>query len=201
MNRLFLVTALALAILGQAGCSKSVKRMDRRDRSSPQVQEAIGLLNKGDKAGAIKAYKRALDTEPLLARVHLDLALLLHDYEKDYVGAIYHYRRYLELRTATEKNEMIQGRINEASQAFVAQNGKAGPREISRPRQDPAAPGPAPSPAARVRTYSVQQNDTLSSIAAEVYKDANAWRKIKDANIGTVDSSGKLRVGQILIIP
>lgn len=182
----------ACLLVASSGCSPSVKRMDRRDRGSPLVQAAVAQLNKGDKPGAIKAYKQALDSDPLLARVHLDLAFLLHDFEKDYVSAIYHYRRYMELRPETEKREMIDGRIREAIDGFVALHTKTEP---ARPSQGSAGAG------VKVRTYAVKAGDTLSSIAADVYRDANAWKKIKDANNATLDATGKLRVGQILIIP
>lgn len=61
------------------------------------------------------------------------------------------------------------------------------------------SPTPA-SPAALV--YTVQQGDSLRSIALHFYNDASAWARIYDANKQTIGSpTGILRVGEKLVIP
>jgi tetratricopeptide (TPR) repeat protein len=103
-----------------AGCKRSVAWLDQRDRSLPLVQRAAERAAAGDAESAIRLYAKALEQAPDAARAHLDLAFLLHDYRKDYIGAVYHYRRYLELRPATEKNDMVSERIRLAEQLFAA---------------------------------------------------------------------------------
>lgn len=52
------------------------------------------------------------------------------------------------------------------------------------------------------RRYIVQQNDTLSRIAAKMYENPRAWRRIYEANRDVLgDDPGVLTVGQELIIP
>ncbi len=51
-------------------------------------------------------------------------------------------------------------------------------------------------------TYTVQQGDTLSSIAQQAYGDANEWQKIYDANAQTIGNDPNLlQPGEILHIP
>ncbi|MDD5705227.1 MAG: LysM peptidoglycan-binding domain-containing protein, partial [Kiritimatiellae bacterium] len=72
----------------------------------------------------IVRHQEVLMQAPRTASAHLDLPLLLHDYRKDYIGAIYHYRRYLALRPETEKAPMISNRLQVAEQLLAAQSVK-----------------------------------------------------------------------------
>ena len=102
------------------GCHRTVADNDHRERKLPIMERAAICADAGDIEGAVALYKKALDENPKLARAHLELAVLLHDQGKDYLSAIYHYRRYLELRPETEKRELINDRIRLASQSFAA---------------------------------------------------------------------------------
>jgi len=120
-RRIILRTGLALlGLVLLSACSRSVARLDEDDRSEPLVQRAAARRAEGKTDEAIALFREALDLDPGLARAHLDLAILLHEYEKDYVGAIYHYRRYLELRPGTAKRDLIENRIRVAGQLFGA---------------------------------------------------------------------------------
>lgn len=103
-----------------SGCVKSVKWLDKQDRSGPLMQRASARKNEGEVDSAIRLYAKALAEDPKLAMAHLDIAVLLHSYKDDYIRAIYHYQRYLELRPQTEKREMIENRIRLAKQSFAA---------------------------------------------------------------------------------
>jgi nucleoid-associated protein YgaU len=59
----------------------------------------------------------------------------------------------------------------------------------------------ASAAAAGTRSYTVQSGDTLSKIAKAHYGDANQWRKIFEANRGTISDPDKIQVGQQLTIP
>ena len=49
--------------------------------------------------------------------------------------------------------------------------------------------------------YTIEKGDTLSAIAQRHYKDANAWRRILDANKGVIDDPDKIYPGQQIRIP
>ncbi|MFE8032752.1 LysM peptidoglycan-binding domain-containing protein [Thiohalocapsa marina] len=49
--------------------------------------------------------------------------------------------------------------------------------------------------------YEVLADDTLSRISAKVYGDANAWRRIFEANRDLLDSPDDLSLGMKLVIP
>ena len=59
----------------------------------------------------------------------------------------------------------------------------------------------ASAAAAGSKSYTVQSGDTLSKIAKQHYGDANQWRKIFEANRGTISDPDKIQVGQQLTIP
>jgi nucleoid-associated protein YgaU len=51
------------------------------------------------------------------------------------------------------------------------------------------------------QTYTVEQGDTLSSIAEHFYGDANAYMKIWEANRDKLDNPDVIQPGQELFIP
>jgi len=114
---LWFITCL-IAVLA-VGCRR-VEQLDESERNSRIVAKAYEMSNQGDYEAAIVLFTKALEVYSGLARPHLDLAMLLHERQRDYVRAIYHYSRYLELRPGTEKASMIKGRIRQAERAFAS---------------------------------------------------------------------------------
>jgi len=189
------ICCVALAV---AGCSRGAESLDRREERDPLVKRAQARKAANDCDGAIELYGRALERRPNLARAHLELGLLYDSSKEDYLRAIYHYQRYLDLRPQAEKKELVENLIRQARLAFAASlpqqpSGSveaiaALKREIAvlraqlkaaypeKPVAAPAAsagPGsmraPLPAPARpAVDTYVVQPGDTLSRIAEKV---------------------------------
>jgi len=112
----FLLSFLVLS----CGCSRSVEWFDSRDRAEPLIKRARVKRSEGDIDGAIALYREALETDQRMALASLDLALLLHDEKKDYMGAVCLYTRYLDARPETDKKEMIRKRRELAIQSFTA---------------------------------------------------------------------------------
>jgi tetratricopeptide (TPR) repeat protein len=108
-----------MLLLCAAGCSKQVKDADEDELTHPAMEKAKGMEQAGDVDGAGRVYTVLLEQHPDMARAHLGLALLLERPHGDYVRAIYHYQRYLELRPDTQKRKMIAGRIRAATLALV----------------------------------------------------------------------------------
>lgn len=118
VNAWIMVAALALSLL--AGCTSQVQEQDALEFNYPAIRKARAKLREGDKKSALALLNRAIDEKPRLAQAHLEVAQLYDDYDHNYVRAIYHYERYLELRPQTEKKEMIEGFIRKAKIAFAA---------------------------------------------------------------------------------
>jgi nucleoid-associated protein YgaU len=66
----------------------------------------------------------------------------------------------------------------------------------------PSAPAPGGSAApAEARTYVVVSGDSLSKIAKKFYGNANAWKKIFDANTDRIKNPDVIQPGWTLKIP
>ena len=54
---------------------------------------------------------------------------------------------------------------------------------------------------AEPRTYVVQPGDSLFRVAEKFYGDSTHWKKIRDANRTRIDPDGRIRAGQIIVVP
>lgn len=114
------IWAVLLVVALAAGCSRSTTTLDRMEERDPLLKRAQALKSVQDIDGAIETYNRALDRKPTLARAHLELGLLYDANKQDYVRAIYHYQRYLELRPQAEKKKLIEDLIRQAKLSYAA---------------------------------------------------------------------------------
>ena len=131
IKRLSLIIMLGGTLL--AGCQRSsVSEQDSRDHESPLIRRALEREQVGDLDGAIATYEEVLQETPKLTSAHFHLALLLQDYRKDYMGAIYHYRQYERLRPDSEKKALLRERTRICQQLLVAQMLSSGDVAISR---------------------------------------------------------------------
>jgi hypothetical protein len=117
-----LAVALAACLLPflAGGCAQSVFSIEEEELAHPLMRRAKDRENAGDVDGAIVLYRKLIETEPMLARPHLDLALLLEEDRRDQLGAMYHYRRYAELRPDSDKASMADERRLGVERAFAA---------------------------------------------------------------------------------
>jgi len=112
---------LCLAVVVLSACKKDAESSDAREERDPLVKTGQGYMEQQLWSEAEQSFKEALDTDPMMARPHLDLALIYQQYKPNYVHAIYHYDRYLEFRPYTEKAEFINEQKTKLQQA-VANN-------------------------------------------------------------------------------
>ena len=54
---------------------------------------------------------------------------------------------------------------------------------------------------AEPRTYTILPGDSLFRVSEKFYGDATHWKKIRDANRTNIDPDGRVRVGQVIVIP
>ena len=116
----FLILMTAFAAASMTGCSPGAASQDSRDERDPYLKRALVRKNMDDIDGAIDLLNKALVRKPDLARAHLELGLLYDTHKQDYIRAIYHYERYLELRPDAEKKKLIEDLIRQARLSFAA---------------------------------------------------------------------------------
>lgn len=121
LSRMFrMLLAVPLAAGWLAGCSPSPGESDLRDENHPTMRKALEQKRANDIEGAIATFQSALDQTPGLARAHLELGLLFDQNKQDYVRAVYHYQRYLELRPDAGKRKIVEEMIQYARYSFAA---------------------------------------------------------------------------------
>ena len=76
------------------------------------------------------------------------------------------------------------------------------------PKKDSVkVPAPAPKEnkpkegVERPKTYIVQEGDTLYKIATKFYDKASEWKRIREANKATVSTDGRIKPGQVIVLP
>jgi tetratricopeptide (TPR) repeat protein len=111
--------ACAALLLAAAGCGDSGSWQDSRDERDPTLLRARAAKNAQDFGKAIELYNETLERRPRLAAAHLEVGML-YEKKEDYLRAIYHYQRYLELRPAAQKNKLIEDMIRVAKVCYAA---------------------------------------------------------------------------------
>ena len=117
---LLTVAFVAALAVSQTGCSGGAASQDSRDERDPYLKRALVRKNMDDIDGSVDLLNKALARKPELARAHLELGLLYDTHKQDYIRAIYHYQRYLELRPDAEKRKLIEDLIRQARLSFAA---------------------------------------------------------------------------------
>lgn len=102
------------------GCSQ-FKRGDVADEKDPHYLDAKRRLSGLDYAGAIESFERALQSNPDNAAAHLELGLIF-DERADDAAAVYHYQKYLNLRTNAPNADLITLKINDSKRALATRH-------------------------------------------------------------------------------
>ncbi|MGN0851883.1 MAG: LysM peptidoglycan-binding domain-containing protein [Kiritimatiellia bacterium] len=105
---------LAALLAGFCGCGRegaSLAELEARERSSRLFANAMDDLNAGRTDHAIAGFEQVVRREPNAYSAHFQLATLLQDVRKDFIGAIAHYRDYLAMRPASDKATVAQERL------------------------------------------------------------------------------------------
>jgi len=115
----FIHIPLCLALLALCGCGKDARSLDEKEEHNPLVKQGQAYMEIRDYGRAEEAFKQAIENDPRMARPYLDLAVIYHQYQPDYIGSIYYYKRYLELRPDSEKAGFIQEQIDKVQLALT----------------------------------------------------------------------------------
>lgn len=106
------VAVCCAAILFLAGCRQTeISAAERADRASRLYSAAMAELQAGRVDSAIKGLEAVVKAEPGNGNAHFQLAALLEDVKKDYLGAMIHYRLYCMIRPDSEKAAVALDRL------------------------------------------------------------------------------------------
>ena len=105
-----------------AGCNYNT-RTSQDDRKDPYFLRAMDQLEHRDYNGAYDSFTRALEKSPHNAAAHYEMGILCEDQRKDYISAIYHYRKYLSLKDGIESDRVIEDRVTACMRELVNQSG------------------------------------------------------------------------------
>lgn len=92
------------------GCRNNYVGSDSTEQQHPRMRQAAELLQQQDLEGAEDIYRALLAREPDFASAWLQLGMI-HQRRQDPVGAIYHFRKYLEARPDSSKTEIVRQMI------------------------------------------------------------------------------------------
>ena len=117
-------TAVALAaacLCGLLGCGQAVDTPSSSDRANAMEDCQAGRYD-----AAIAGFERILKSDPKDHLAHFQLASLLQEQRKDYLGALVHFRLYLDMRPADDKTALAAGRIEECKNMLAAEKARKG---------------------------------------------------------------------------
>jgi len=191
----------------------AIELFNRALERKPNLTRAhleLGLLydmRKQDYVRGIYHYQRYLELRPDAEKKEL-IEGLIQQAKLSFAVSLPH-----QPAGAVEEIAMLKREIQLLQSQLDAYQGKTGkapvPVErsvvrtsVTKPKQAVSPPKPKPVPAKpALQPYVVQSGDTLSSIAAKMYRDPKKWRRIYEANRGSLSSPESVRVGQTLLIP
>ena len=107
--KLSLGFAVALAgafLCGLLGCSQAVDTPTSSVRANAMEDYQAGRID-----AAIAGFQHVLKNDPKDYLAHFQLATLLQDIKKDYIGAISHYKSYLLFRPSSDKATIASDRM------------------------------------------------------------------------------------------
>lgn len=113
------IPILFAGVIALTGCDQNSGSIEEREERDPNVLSGQKYMEEENYDAAIQEFKLALEQEPKMARPHLDLALIYQQHKINYVHAIYHYDRYLELRPNAEKAQFIEEQQLKVAQALA----------------------------------------------------------------------------------
>ena len=120
--RTFAAMSIAVSVVfALAGCSQANQHVaERADRASRAYTDAMAELQAGRVDSAIKGFEKVVGVEPDNGDAHFQLAALLEDVKKDYLGAIVHYRIYQMIRPKSDKAIIAADRMKGCETRYAA---------------------------------------------------------------------------------
>ena len=117
---LFLLSLLVLTGFTSTGCAPQTIMPFTAEVDDQDYRRGKELLRMGREADALKTFLKVIDQRGgAAAESHLEVGILYHKHIKDPLSAIYHYRRYRELRPNTEQAKLVLQNIEACIRDFA----------------------------------------------------------------------------------
>jgi tetratricopeptide (TPR) repeat protein len=165
-----LVVVIGAMLMFLVACEHSGSVSDSDADQEVNYQRARRLCEQQDFPGAAEFYNKALLVNPEFANAHLELGLLYENRLADPISAIYHYRRFLELRPDSDKKQLAEDFIERAKLSLAAklpQSSIVDSNELTRLENE--------------KTALLQENAALRTRVAELEKVGNTTQLVATA--------------------
>lgn len=106
-------------ILFAGGCDANSAQV-LREEDEPQFVKGREEIKKGNYKDALTAFSKVTEKRQDAAESHLDLGNIYLYHLNDPVPAIYHFRKYLELKPNTKQSQRVRSCIDTAQKRFAA---------------------------------------------------------------------------------
>lgn len=117
---LLFLSALATLSLVHTGCSPQSVMPFTAEVDDPDYRRGKELLRMGREQEALATFLKLIDQRGgAAAESHLEAAILYHKHIKDPIAAIYHYRRYRELKPNTDQARLVLQSIEACVRDFA----------------------------------------------------------------------------------
>ncbi len=127
-------TLLTMTIL--TACDSGERKDFRAERVDSCYREAMDDYQAGRIDAAIKGFEKAIRNDPANASARFQLACLLQDVKRDYLGAVCGYREYLLQHPDSDKAKMAKDRLalceKELAKELATKYNLAGAETLSR---------------------------------------------------------------------
>ncbi|HRE83309.1 MAG TPA: LysM peptidoglycan-binding domain-containing protein [Opitutaceae bacterium] len=121
-SRLLLFSLLALgALLVHTGCEPGERVGITAEVDDPGYRRGKDLLRQGRNQEALSAFLKVIEKRGEdAAESHLEAGLLYQFHIKDSIAAIYHYRKFRELKPNSPQADLVRQRIDGATREFAS---------------------------------------------------------------------------------
>lgn len=120
MKNNFLWAVLSVLVLAGAGCDRSIAYDYRNERSEKDYQNALKELDDGNVDKAIELLNSAIKASPGNASARFQLAILLEEKKKDYLGAYCCFVEYLRIAGDSDKSRLAREKTERCKQMLSA---------------------------------------------------------------------------------
>ncbi len=117
---LLLLLSLSASLWFGAGCNRLPEGELVAETNEPGYEEGRRLLRQGKEQEALASFTRVIESRSDGApESHLEVGLLYDEEIKDPIAAIYHFRKYLELKPNSPQSDLVRQRIDNSIKNFA----------------------------------------------------------------------------------